>query len=82
MPSQNQFTGSLPVGYGSQKLLNIRFHKLLADMSSLEEENLKDDILSEGDIGDEEKMFPREFPREFCDSNNANDIKLKKEESF
>ena len=78
MPSQNQFTGSLPVGYGSQKLLNIRFHKLLADMSSLEEEKLKDDILSEGDIGDEEKMFPGEF----CDSNNANDIKLKKEESF
>ena len=47
-------------------------------MSSLEEEKLKDDILSEGDIGNEEKMFPEEF----CDSNNANDIKLKKEESF
>ena len=35
--SQNQFTGSLPVVYGPHKLLNVRPHKLLADMSSLEE---------------------------------------------
>ena len=76
--SQNQLTGSLPVGYGPHKLLNVRSHKLLADISSLEEEKLKDDILSEDDIGDEEKKFPEEF----CDSDNANDIKLKKEESF
>ena len=47
-------------------------------MSSSEEEKLQDDILSEADIGDEEKMFPEEF----CDSDNANDIKLIKEESF
>ena len=47
-------------------------------MSSLEEEKLHDDILFEGDIDDEEKMFPEEF----CDSDNANDIKLKKEQSF
>ena len=76
--SKNQFTGSLPVGDGPYKLLNARSYKLLADMSSLEEEKLKDDILSEGDIGGEEKMFPEEF----CDSGNANYIKLKKEESF
>ena len=78
MPSQNQFTGSLPVGYGAHKLLNVQSHKLLADMSSLEEEKLHDDILFEGDIDDEQKMFPEEF----CDSDNANDIKLKKEQSF
>ena len=78
MPSQNQFTGSLPVCYGAQKLLNVQSHKLLADMSSLEEEKLHDDILFEGDIDDEQKMFPEEF----CDSDNANDIKLKKEQSF
>ena len=77
--SQNQFAGSLPVGDdGPYKLLNVRSYKLLAVMSSLEEEKLKDDILSEGDIGGEEKMFPEEF----CDSDNANYIKLKKEESF
>ena len=46
-------------------------------MSSLEEK-LHDDILFEGDIDDEEKMFPEEF----CDSDNANDTKLKKEQSF
>ena len=45
---------------------------------TLEKEKLQDDILSEADIGDEEKMFPEEF----CDSDNANDIKLIKEESF
>ena len=78
VPSQNQFTGSLPVCYGAQKLLNVQSHKLLADMSSLEEEKLHDDILFEGDIDDEEKMFPEEF----CDSDNANDIKLKKEQSL
>ena len=78
VPSQNQFTGSLPVGFGPHKLLNIRYHKLLADMSSSEEEKLQDDILSEVDIGDEEKMFPEEF----CDSENASSIKLIKEESF
>ena len=44
-------------------------------MSSSEEQKLQDDILSEGDIGDEEKMFPE-------DSDNGNDIKLKKEDSF
>ena len=74
VPSQNQFKGSLPVGYGLHKLLNVQSHKLLADMSSMEEEKLHDDILFEG----EEKMFPEEF----CDSDNANDIKLKKEQSF
>ena len=47
-------------------------------MSSLEEEKLHDDILFEGDIDDEQKMFPEEF----CDSDNANDIKLKKEQRF
>ena len=78
VPYQNQFTGSLPVGYGAHKLLNVQSHKLLADMSSLEEEKLHDDILFEGDIDDEQKMFPEEF----CDSDNANDIKLKKEQSF
>ena len=78
VPSQNQFTGSLPLGYGPHKLLNIRSHKLLADMSSSEEEKLQDDILSEADIGDERKMFPEGF----CDSDNANDIKLIKEGSF
>ena len=78
MPSQNQFTGSLPLGYGPHKLLNIQSHKLLADMSSSEEEKLQDDILSEADIGDEGKMFPEGF----CDSDNANDIKLIKEGSF
>ena len=36
-------------------------------MSSSEEEKLQDDILSEGDIGDEEKMFPE-------DSDNGNDL--------
>ena len=61
VPSQNQFTGPLPVGYGPHKLLNVRSHKLLADVSSLKEEKLKDDILSEGDIGDEEKCFLRSF---------------------
>ena len=76
--SQNQFTGSVPVGDGPYKLLNVQSYKLLADMSSLKGEKLKDDILSEGDIGGEEKMFPEEF----CDSDNANYIKLKKEESF
>ena len=45
---------------------------------TLEKEKLQDDILSEADIGDEEKMFPEEF----CDNDNANDIKLIKEESF
>ena len=74
---QCQFTDSLPVGYGPHKLLNVRSHKLLVDMSSLEEEKLQDDILSEGDIGDEEKLFPEEF----CDSDNANDMNLKKEGS-
>ena len=44
----------------------------------MEEEKLHDDILFEGNIDDEEKMFPEEF----CDSDNANDIKLKKEQSF
>ena len=78
LPSQNQFTGSLPVGYGAHKLLNVQSHKLLADMSSLEEEKLHDDILFESDIDDEQKMFPEEF----CDSDNANDIKLKKEQRF
>ena len=76
MSSQNQFTGSLLVGYGPHKLL--RSQKLLVDMSSSEEEKLHSDILSESNIGDEEKMFPEEF----CDSDNTNDIKLKKEESF
>ena len=38
---------------------------------------MQDDILYEGDTG-EGKMFPEEF----CDSDNANDIDLKKEESF
>ena len=61
VPSQNQFKCSLPVGYGPHKLLSIRSHKLLADMSSLEEEKLQNDILSEDDIGDKEKMFPQEF---------------------
>ena len=46
-------------------------------MSSLEEEKLQDDILSKGDIGDEEKLFLEEF----CDSDNANNVNLKKEES-
>ena len=78
VPPQDQFADSLPVGYGPHKLLNIRSHKLLADMSSSEEERLQDDILSEADIGDEEKMFSEEF----CDSDNANDIKLIKEENF
>ena len=78
MPSQNQFTSSLPVGYGPCNLLNVQSHKLLPDMSSLEEKKLHDDILFEGDIDDEEKMFPEEF----CDSDNANDTKLKKEQSF
>ena len=77
MPSQNPFTGFFPVGYGPHKFLSIRSHKFLADMSSCEEEKLQDDILYEGDIG-EGKMFPEEF----CDSGNANDIDLKKEESF
>ena len=71
-------TGSLPAGYGAHKLLNVQSHKILADTSSLEEEKLHDDILFEGDIDDEEKMFPQEF----CDCDNANDIKLKKEQSF
>ena len=44
VPSENQFTGSLPVGYGPHKFLNIQSHKLLADMSSSEEEKLQDDI--------------------------------------
>ena len=44
----------------------------------MEEEKLKDGVLAEGDISDEEKMLAEEF----CDSDNANDIKLKKEESF
>ena len=44
----------------------------------MEEEKLHDDILFEGNIDDEEKMFPEEF----CDNDNANDIKLKKEQSF
>ena len=61
MPSQNQFGGSLPVGYGPHKLLNIRSHKLFTDMSSSEEEKLQDGILSEGDIGDEQKRFLRSF---------------------
>ena len=74
VPSQSQFTGSLPVGYGHHKLLRIWSHKLLADMSSSEEEKLQDDILSEGDIGDEVKIFPEEL----YNSDNANDIKLKK----
>ena len=77
VPSQNPFTGFFPVGYGPHKFLSIRSHKFLADMSSCEEEKLQDDILYEGDIG-EGKMFPEEF----CDSGNANDIDLKKEESF
>ena len=71
-------TGSLPAGYGAHKLLNVQSHKILADTSSLEEEKLHDDILFEGDIDDEEKIFPEEF----CDSDNANDKKLKKEQSF
>ena len=48
---------------------------------TLEKEKLQDDILSEADIGDQEKMLPEEF----CDSDNANDMKLimkNKEESF
>ena len=57
---------------------NVQSHKLLADMPSLEEEKLKDYILSEGDTGDEEKMFPEEF----CDSDNVSDIKLKKRREF
>ena len=32
VPSQNQFAGSLPVGYGPNKLLIVQSHKLLADM--------------------------------------------------
>ena len=28
VPSQNEFTGSLPVGYGAHKLLNVHSHKL------------------------------------------------------
>ena len=47
-------------------------------MSSSSEEKLQDDILSEDDISDEERMFPKEF----CDRDNANNRKLKKEESF
>ena len=43
-------------------------------MSSSEEEKLQDDILSEGDVGDEVKIFPEEL----YNSDNANDIKLKK----
>ena len=77
MPSENPFTGFFPVGYGPHKFLSIRSHKFLADMSSCEEEKLQDDILYEGDIG-EGKMFLEEF----CDSDNTNDIDLKKEESF
>ena len=61
VPSQNQFTGSLPVGYGSHKLLNVRSHKTIVDMPSLEKEKLQDDIIFEGDIADEEKVFPKEF---------------------
>ena len=61
VPSQNQFKGSLPVGYGLHKLLNVQSHKLLADMSSMEEEKLHDDFPFEGDIDDTEKMFPEEF---------------------
>ena len=72
MPSQNLFAGFLPVGYGPHKFLNVQSHKLLADISSLKEEKLNDDILLEGDIDDIEKMFPEKF----CDSDNANDIKL------
>ena len=78
MPSQNQFTGSLPVGYGPNKLLNVQSNKLLADMFHWKDGVLKDDVLAEGEISDEEKMLAEEF----CDSDNANDIKLKKEESF
>ena len=76
MPYQNQFTSFFPGDYGPNKLLNVRSHKLLPGMSSLEEENLNDDVLSEGDIGDEEKTFPEKF----CDSDNSNDIKIQKEE--
>ena len=47
-------------------------------MSSLAEEKLHDDILFEGDIDDEEKMFHEKS----CDGDNANDIKLEKEQSF
>ena len=75
---QNQFTGSFPVGYGSHKLLNVRSHKPIVDMPSLQKEKLQDDIIFEGDIVDEEKVFPKEF----CDSDNANNIKLKEEQSF
>ena len=39
-----------------------------------EEQKLQDDILSEGDIGDEVKIFPEEL----CNSDNANYINLKK----
>ena len=60
-------TGFLPVGYDPHKPLNVWSHKLLAH---------KDDILSKGDIDDEEKMFAQEF----CDIENAYDMKFKKEE--
>ena len=46
--------------HGPHKLLNVQSHKLLADMSS-SEEKLQDDILSERDISNEERMFPEEF---------------------
>ena len=78
VPSQNQFTVSLRVGYAPYKFLNTLPHKLLAYTSSSEEEKLQDDILSEGDIGDEEKMFSEEF----CNSDNPNDITLKRDGSF
>ena len=61
MSSQKQFTGSLPVGYAPHKLLNVWSHKPIVDMPSLEKEKLQDDIIFEGDIVDEEKVFPKEF---------------------
>ena len=45
---------------------------------SSSEEKLQDDILSERDISNEERMFPEEFQ----DSDNANDRKLKKRREF
>ena len=61
MLSQNQFRASLPLVYGPHKLLSIRSDKLLADMSSSEEEKLQDHIYLRVILVMKEKCFLRSF---------------------
>ena len=76
VPAQNQFDGSLPLGYAVDKLKNMKSHELLAGISDKVENELEEDFLLREELGFEQSEVIN--CKNSFDSDNEDDQSNKK----